>query len=773
MKEPSQPSNLLAEFLEERDVESVLRFNVLLFLGLVVIAVTGYVFVGGEGWAYFARNAILLIVGTAIILVFLNRRQITRAAYSSIIIYGAILFYTSWNGAGVKGTTYMLFVLVVLGSALFIGRRAGYVAAAVSSLLGLILLLAGQAGLLINQERPVPDFIVWITLAAGFFVAAHLIGLVGLQIERSLIKARVELNERIRAEAEVRRINSELEQRVAERTTELTASQETYRRQAHEMSLLYKLGNALAAGQSLYNTLYALQTEITQIIQADAFYVAIYEETTGMVSYPIYFDLGEPTLELPRNLHERPGLTGAVILGGKTLYLPDMTAREVEETYAPINDKHLALRTFLGVPLVSHNLIIGMLSVQSNQVDAYDPAQILLVEYIAVQAALAIDTARLLEQLQLELSERLRAEQALSFSEEKFSKAFHTTPILMSIESADGRFIDVNQAFADAIGYRREEFVGRNASELNIWATAEDRLKVRDMIKHDFFKDLEIRLRRATGELSVVLMSSEKFKMNRAEYSITSALDITERKRIEAEREKLIAELEAKNRELEHFTHTVSHDLKAPLVTIRSFLGFLEKDALAGNFDRMRSDLARIVGATDKMQRLVSELLELSRVGLTINPPEAIPFEDVVHEAVNLVSGRITERKVRVDVAPGLPVVYGDRMRLVQALQNLIDNAVKFMGEQAQPCIEIGQQGLNDEGKTIFYVRDNGIGIETEQHHTVFGLFNKLNEQVEGTGVGLALVKRIIEAHRGRIWVESELGRGSTFCFTLPMQESE
>lgn len=769
MKETSQPLTLLAEFLEARDIESVLRFNVRLFFGLAVIALTGYLFIGGDGWGHFARNSTLLIVGTIITLFFLNKKQLTWAIYSSLTIYGTILFYSAWNGAGVKGTTYMLFVLVVLGSALFIGRRAGYIAAAIASLLGLILLWAGRIGLLLNLERPSLDFVVWITLAVGFFVAAHLVSLVGLQIERSLTKAQKDLNKRIRAEAEVRRVNSELEQRVAERTSELTANQETYRRQAHEMSLLYKLGNSLAAGQSLYNTLYALQTEITQIIQADAFYVAIYDENTHMVQYPISFDQGDPALEPSRNLIERPGLTGAVIFRGRTLYLPDMTEKVVEEEYAPVDNHHLPLRTFLGVPLQANNAIIGMLSVQSNQTDAYDANQILMVEYIAVQAALAIDKMRLLDRLQKELVERQRAEQALSFSEEKFSKAFHTTPVLMSIENAEGRFIDVNQAFADAIGYQREECIGRNASELKIWASVEDKLRVRDMIQQDYFKDLELRLRRVNGEVGVVLMSSEKFKVNQAEYSITSALDITERKRIEAEREKLIAELEAKNRELEHFTHTVSHDLKAPLVTIRSFLGFLEKDALAGNFERMKNDLARIVSATDKMQRLVSELLELSRVGHTLTPLTMVSFGAVVQEAANLVSGRIMERGVRVEIAPDLPIVYADRARLVQAMQNLIDNAVKFMGVQTEPHIQVGQRGFEADGKPILFVYDNGMGIEAQQMPKVFGLFNKLDERIEGTGVGLALVKRIIEAHGGRIWLESAgLGEGATFYFTLP-----
>ncbi len=111
--------------------------------------------------------------------------------------------------------------------------------------------------------------------------------------------------------------------------------------------------------------------------------------------------------------------------------------------------------------------------------------------------------------------------------------------------------------------------------------------------------------------------------------------------------------------------------------------------------------------------------------------------------------------------------VFGDKVRLLQVLQNLVDNAAKFMGDQLNPYIEIGQRG-DEDGKPIFYVKDNGIGITPEYYERVFGLFNKLDVQTEGTGVGLALVKRIIEIHGGRIWVESEIGKGSTFFFTLP-----
>jgi signal transduction histidine kinase len=134
-----------------------------------------------------------------------------------------------------------------------------------------------------------------------------------------------------------------------------------------------------------------------------------------------------------------------------------------------------------------------------------------------------------------------------------------------------------------------------------------------------------------------------------------------------------------------------------------------------------------------------------------------------------MLHGRINAGKIVVRVAENLPVVYGDRQRLFEVLQNLIDNAAKFMGTQTEPQIKIGVQG-ELMGNPVFFVRDNGIGISPQFKDKVFGLFDKLNAQSEGTGIGLALVKRIIEFHGGHIWVESAVEKGATFFFSLPTQ---
>ncbi|MGO9570423.1 MAG: PAS domain S-box protein [Desulfomonilaceae bacterium] len=250
-------------------------------------------------------------------------------------------------------------------------------------------------------------------------------------------------------------------------------------------------------------------------------------------------------------------------------------------------------------------------------------------------------------------------------------------------------------------------------------------------------------------------------------FGINTLRTRAERKRAEIERERLITELETKNAELERFTYSVSHDLKSPLITIRTFLGFVAENLAAGNTENVTSDLDRIDKAAERMGQLLDEILELSRVGRLFDPPSEVPVGDLIHEVLEFLSGRIAQQRLEVQIASDLPVLYVDRPRVLQVFQNLIENSIKFIGDQPQPKIEIGAR--RDGEETVLFVRDNGMGIQPNYHEKVFGLFDKLNPQAEGTGLGLALVKRIVEVHGGRIWVESEgTGHGSTFYFTLP-----
>jgi PAS domain S-box-containing protein len=368
-----------------------------------------------------------------------------------------------------------------------------------------------------------------------------------------------------------------------------------------------------------------------------------------------------------------------------------------------------------------------------------------------------------------DITERKRAEEALRESEERYRRLVEVSPIPMWINK-DGLIAYMNPAALQTLGASKlEQVVGRRALDFihpDYHEVVKERIS--QMITEEKTVPLlEEKYVRLDGSIIDVEVTATPFATSGGRAMQTLFQDITKRKLNEEEREALIADLEIRNAELERFTYTISHDLKSPLVTINGFLGYLEKDAKAGNMERLKSDVNRIQEAVNKMRNLLNDLLELSRIGRLVNAPETVPFERLIKDALDAVHGQLEERDITVVIQPDPPHVFGDRQRLTEVLQNLIDNAAKFMGDQEEPRIQIGQSGEEDH-KPVFFVRDNGIGIAPEHHEQIFGIFNKLNPDVEGTGVGLAIVKRIIEVHGGRIWVESEVGKGSTFYFTLP-----
>jgi signal transduction histidine kinase len=243
--------------------------------------------------------------------------------------------------------------------------------------------------------------------------------------------------------------------------------------------------------------------------------------------------------------------------------------------------------------------------------------------------------------------------------------------------------------------------------------------------------------------------------------------DISDRKRAEQALHESAVELQHKNAELERFLYTASHDLKSPVVTVRTFLGYLEQDMAKADAGRIAKDMNFIRAAGDKMAQLLDDLLEISRVGRIVNSPVRVTFQNLVDDALAAVAGSIAARGVTVQVGGCEVALFGDRVRLAEVLQNLLDNACKFMGGQKEPRIEVGFEARGAE--IVFFVRDNGIGIDPRHQAKVFGLFEKLDPKAEGTGIGLSLVKRIVELYGGRIWVESPgVGQGACFYFTLP-----
>ncbi len=233
------------------------------------------------------------------------------------------------------------------------------------------------------------------------------------------------------------------------------------------------------------------------------------------------------------------------------------------------------------------------------------------------------------------------------------------------------------------------------------------------------------------------------------------------------EAKQLIDQLSDKNEELERFAYTVSHDLKTPLVTIKGYLGMVQKDLQENRQDRIERDFEFIISAADTMGQLLEDLLELSRVGHVVNESEEVRLNDLFRQTSRLMEIQFAVNNTRLNIQEQMPMVFVDRQRMAEVAQNLLENALKFSQNSSSPIISVSAH--EEKGRVVCYIEDNGIGIEPQFQDQIFGLFNRLDQSYEGTGIGLTLVKRIIEVHQGNIWVESDgKDKGARFCFSLP-----
>jgi len=368
-----------------------------------------------------------------------------------------------------------------------------------------------------------------------------------------------------------------------------------------------------------------------------------------------------------------------------------------------------------------------------------------------------------------DITERKLVEAALIASEVRYRRLFEAAKDgILILDAETGMIVDVNPFLVEMLGYSHEVFLGKKVWELGFLKDLfANQVKFSELQQQDYVRYENLPLEAADGRRIAVEFISNVYQVNQQKVIQCNIRDVSERKRTEQALHESTLELQHKNTELERFLYAASHDLKSPVVTVRTFLGYLEQDIQTADAERIATDVNFIRTATDKMVRLLDDLLEISRIGRLVGTPVQLTLRTLVDDALGAVAGRIAARGVAVAVTDYAVRLCGDRVRLAEVFQNLIDNACKFMGNQPVPRIEIGV--ATDTVELVFFVRDNGIGIDPRHRARVFNLFEKLDPKIEGTGIGLALVKRIVELYGGRIWVESAgLGQGACFYFTLP-----
>ncbi|OGW56172.1 MAG: hypothetical protein A2Y81_01635 [Nitrospirae bacterium RBG_13_43_8] len=392
-----------------------------------------------------------------------------------------------------------------------------------------------------------------------------------------------------------------------------------------------------------------------------------------------------------------------------------------------------------------------------------------------------------------DITDRKMAEEKLHESYEQIEDLYNKAPCGYHSLDRDGRFVRINDTELRWLGYNRDEVVGKMKFSDIITA---DSLRTFEMNfpifkTHGWIRDLEFEMMRKDGTILPVLLNASAIRDNNGNYvmSRSTVYDITERKRAEealrkhrehleelveqrtAELKNMADELTRSNEDLKEFAYVVSHDLKEPLQVIKGFMRLFEK-RYKEKLDEKADQLIRFtIDGAERMQELIKGLLEYSQVGTKGKEFKPTDCSLTLNNAVS-------NLKVSLDESEGvvthdtLPTIMADAIQLSSLFQNLIGNAIKFRGAEA-PRIHISAERKRDEW--LFSVRDNGIGIDPEFADRIFDVFQRLHSSDEypGTGIGLAICKKIVEHHGGRIWVESEPGKGATFYFTIPERQAQ
>jgi PAS domain S-box-containing protein len=419
---------------------------------------------------------------------------------------------------------------------------------------------------------------------------------------------------------------------------------------------------------------------------------------------------------------------------------------------------HAAVVRELVVPIMRGDLIVAILGIGNKSTD-YTEKDVEFVSFIA-------DVA-------WEITKRKRAEEALKRSEQRYRNVYDTAPVAFVLWDKETRVTDWNNRAEQMFGWTREEIVGHKFVDYIIPESV--RTHVQEIVElllegklpsHSINENITKDGRTIVCEWNNSILRDF---VGNVEGVISLGLDITERRRAEDKLQKLTEDLERSNEDLQQFAYIASHDLQSPLRTIQGFAQLIGRRYKNRLDDNANEYIEYISEGVKDMQMLIRDLLEFSKVDSQADTSELADTSVCVNKAVSNLKAAIDEKNAEITVDKGLPVVYGNAVQLTSLLQNLIGNSIKFSRKSPRINISAKIEG----NQAVFAISDNGIGMDKKDADRIFDIFRRLHNKSEypGTGIGLAICKKIVERHGGRIWVDSQPGKGSTFYFTLTIKE--
>jgi PAS domain S-box-containing protein len=576
-------------------------------------------------------------------------------------------------------------------------------------------------------------------------------------IERELREAEVRREKR-HAEEELRRSHEELERRVEERTAKLKMVLNESRQYQAEITALLEASRAVMEQRNFRETARLIFDSCKNLIGATAGYVALLSKD-GSENEVLFLDAGElpctvdPSLPMPVR-----GLRAVAYSSGKTVYENDFPGSEWLK-FMP--EGHAHLNSVMFAPLSIGTEIVGILGL-ANKKNGFTGYDTRMATAFSELASIALYNSRLFESL-CESEKRLNRSQEIAHLgswelDLVNNRLYWSDEVYRIFGMKPQEFGATYEAFIEAV--HPDDRAAVNASYTASLIEGTDTYEIEHRV-----------VRKLTGEVRIVHEKCSHIRDESGQIvrSIGMVHDITGRKRLEEERERLLNELMRSNRELEQFAYIASHDLQEPLRMVSSYvqlLGHRYKGRLDEDADEF---IGYAVNGTVHMQTLLNDLLAYSRVGTQGEPFKLIDLNSALNRA--LINLKVGIAQTRAEIAhEGLPVVYADEVQMAQVFQNLLGNAMKFRNS-GTPHINVSAEMKDNEW--LIRVADNGIGIDPKYFDRIFDIFKRLHtkEEYMGTGIGLAICKKIIERHKGRIWVDSEPGKGSSFYFTIPAKE--